>query len=180
MKPYCSDVVPVITCHYHVISSFLGGAADAINLAGLIVRFAGAVITDWSYAKFRAQVMQLIHKQMSDGYGGCDVIDFRLNESFEYNETHGKARWEAYYTFGKKERKVHNVINAEFQFKDGKIINHVDKFNLYKWAKKALGFKGFLVGWTAYFERKLNQKTQKQLSNFEMKLQNNHKKNTSN
>ena len=103
-----------------------------------------------------------------------------VTSNIEYNETHGKARWEAYYTFGKKERKVHNVINAEFQFKDGKIINHVDKFNLYKWAKKALGFKGFLVGWTAYFERKLNQKTQKQLSNFEMKLQNNHKKNTSN
>ena len=54
------------------------------------------------------------------------------------------AHWEAHYTFTRTGRKVHNIIDAEFEFKDGKIINHKDDFNLHKWAKQAIGFKGLL------------------------------------
>ena len=82
--PYCQDVVPVL-------SRFMGVDADARNLAGLIVRFTGYVITDCKYAKFRAQVMELVHQHMSRGRGGVDVIQARLNHSFQYNETH--ALW---------------------------------------------------------------------------------------
>jgi hypothetical protein len=42
---------------------------------------------------------------------------------------------------------VHNVIDARFTFRDGKIIRHVDTFDLYRWAGMALGFKGKLLGW---------------------------------
>jgi hypothetical protein len=87
--------------------------------------------------------------------------------SIEYDDDRGTARWEAYYTFGKKNRKVHNVINAHFQFKEGKIINHVDKFSLYRWSRKALGLRGVLLGWTAFFRKKLNEKTRMHLSEFE-------------
>lgn len=57
--------------------------------------------------------------------------------------------------------------NAEFEFKDGKIINHIDKFDLYRWSKQALGFNGFLFGWTILFKKKLNAQTNKLLSDFE-------------
>lgn len=96
--------------------------------------------------------------------------DFKLKtSSIEYSEDRGTARWEAYYTFGKKQRKVHNVILAHFEFKDGKILNHVDKFSLYKWSRKALGLRGVLLGWTAFFKKRLNQKTRMRLSEFEQK-----------
>ncbi len=84
-----------------------------------------------------------------------------------YNNMKGTADWEAYYTFSKTGRKVHNVISAEFEFKDGKIINHFDQFDLYKWSKQALGFKGLLLGWTTFFKKKLNAQTNKLLSDFE-------------
>ncbi|MRT17259.1 nuclear transport factor 2 family protein [Vitellibacter sp. q18] len=94
--------------------------------------------------------------------------DFKVITShIEYTPEAGKARWEAYYTFTKTGRKVHNIINASFQFKEGKIINHVDKFSLYRWSKQAIGFKGFLVGWTAFFKQKLNQQTRLLLSEFQ-------------
>lgn len=83
------------------------------------------------------------------------------------NEHSGKAHWEANYTFGQTGRKVLNKIDAEFTFKDGKIIKHVDSFNLKTWAKQALGFKGALIGGTAFFKRKLNQKTNALLAKFE-------------
>jgi|TARA_R100000479_G_scaffold51000_3_gene24098 limonene-1,2-epoxide hydrolase len=100
--------------------------------------------------------------------------DFKVKTThIEYTPEKGTARWEAYYTFGKKQRKVHNVINAKFEFKDGKIINHLDRFNLYKWSKQSMGITGFLLGWTAFFKKKLNKQTHMRLSQFE---QNNRKK----
>jgi limonene-1,2-epoxide hydrolase len=57
----------------------------------------------------------------------------------------GLAKWEAKYTFSKTGRKVHNIGVGTFRFKDGKIIEHRDIFNLYTWAKQAMGFKGLLL-----------------------------------
>ena len=95
-----------------------------------------------------------------------------ITSNIEYTPESGKARWEAYYTLTKTGRKVHNIINATFKFKDGKIINHVDKFSLYRWSKQAMGFKGFLVGWTAFFKKKLNKQTRFLLSEFQKKQSN--------
>jgi ketosteroid isomerase-like protein len=93
-----------------------------------------------------------------------------LNITFsnvETNENSGKAHWEARYTFSKTGRKVHNVIDAEFEFSNGKIIKHNDNFDLHKWAKQALGFKGLLLGGTSFFKKKLNQQTNSLLTKFE-------------
>lgn len=80
------------------------------------------------------------------------------------------ANWEAHYTFSKTGKKVHNIIKAEFEFKDGLIIKHTDSFDLYKWAKQALGVKGVLIGWTPFFKKKLIIETNRLLSQFEQKI----------
>ena len=79
------------------------------------------------------------------------VIVSNINE----NETNGTAHWEAFYNFSKTGRKVHNSVDAKFEFKDGLIIKHTDTFNLHKWAKQAMGFKGVALGGTRYFKTKL-------------------------
>ena len=86
------------------------------------------------------------------------------------DEMSGQAHWEAYYTFSKTGRKVHNQIDAKFKFKDGLIIDHRDHFDLYAWAKQAMGPVGFLMGWTTYFKRKLNSQTNTLLRKYEEKL----------
>lgn len=75
------------------------------------------------------------------------------------NETTGKAHWEAKYTFSKTGRKVHNIIDAKFELKEGLIIKHTDTFNLHKWASQALGLTGRLFGGTKFFKKKLNAQT---------------------
>ncbi len=82
------------------------------------------------------------------------------------SENDGKAKWEAQYTFSKTGRKVHNKINAKFEFKDGFIVKHTDEFNLHEWAKQALGFKGLIIGGTRYFKLKLQQQTNALLNKF--------------
>ncbi len=63
------------------------------------------------------------------------------------DDQRGRAHWEATYTFSETGRKVHNVIDAEFSFRDGKIVRHQDRFNLWRWAAMALGLQGMLMGW---------------------------------
>ncbi len=92
-----------------------------------------------------------------------------IASNFESTSQAGKARWEAFYTFSKTGRKVHNVVNASFKIKNGKIISHVDSFNLYRWSKQALGFKGFLMGWTPFFKKQLNAQTTYLLREFQKK-----------
>ncbi|WP_460218772.1 nuclear transport factor 2 family protein [Psychroserpens sp. MEBiC05023] len=97
--------------------------------------------------------------------------DFKvIYSNIRSNNNTGSAHWEAFYEFSKTGRPVHNKIEATFEFKDGKIIKHTDIFNLHKWAKQALGLKGFLLGGTKFFQKQLNSQTNKLLYKFENTL----------
>ena len=81
--------------------------------------------------------------------------DFRVEFSqIEANEQTGSAHWEAWYSFSKTGRSVHNKIDAQFEFKDGKIIKHTDHFDLRRWASQAIGWKGALFGGLPFFKKK--------------------------
>ena len=56
----------------------------------------------------------------------------------EADDTRGKARWVASYTFSKTGQKVRNVIDAEFEFRDGLIVRHTDRFDLWRWGAQAV------------------------------------------
>jgi ketosteroid isomerase-like protein len=72
----------------------------------------------------------------------------------------GSCRWEAHYTFSGTGQPVHNIIDAQFQFKDGLIIRHVDSFDFYRWARMAFGMKGIILGWTPFFKSKVQATVQ--------------------
>ncbi len=78
----------------------------------------------------------------------------------------GAADWKATYLYGPDKRKVINRIHANFEFKDGKIIKHVDEFDLWKWTRQALGWKGYLLGWTPFMRSKIHQQTNSLLRKF--------------
>ncbi|EZH72374.1 limonene-1,2-epoxide hydrolase [Aquimarina atlantica] len=93
--------------------------------------------------------------------------NFRVEFSqVEANDQNGSAHWEAWYSFSKTGRSVHNKIDAQFEFKDGKIIKHTDHFNLHRWASQAIGWKGALLGGTGFFKKKLIGQTNKMLDKF--------------
>lgn len=81
----------------------------------------------------------------------------------------GKAHWEARYDFTATGRKVHNVIDATFEFADGKIIRHVDRFDLHRWAGMALGLKGKLLGWAPPVQNAIRKLAMKGLDQYEAK-----------
>lgn len=81
----------------------------------------------------------------------------------EANEHMGSARWIASYRFSKTNRNVVNSIAAKFHFQDGLIIKHTDDFDIWKWAKQALGIKGLLLGWTGFMQKKIQEQARMSL-----------------
>ena len=89
--------------------------------------------------------------------------------------THGKvrrdrhrvrARWEARYTFSGTGRKVHNVIEASFEFEGGLIKRHVDRFGFWRWSRQALGLTGWLLGWSGLLQTKVRRRAARNLAEF--------------
>ena len=91
--------------------------------------------------------------------------------SLQFKEVHsddeyGKCNWTATYMFSKSGRKVVNRIQAYFKFHEGKIIEHTDDFDLWKWSRQALGLPGLLFGWSEFFQRKVRASAQEKLLKF--------------
>ncbi|MBS1490071.1 MAG: nuclear transport factor 2 family protein [Bacteroidetes bacterium] len=68
------------------------------------------------------------------------------------------CRWVATYTFSATGRKVVNRIQAYMRIENGKIIEHTDYFNFWKWSRQALGLSGWLLGWTGFFQQKVRNR----------------------
>jgi limonene-1,2-epoxide hydrolase len=84
----------------------------------------------------------------------------------EADDRTGKAHWEARYDFSATGRRVHNKIEARFEFQDGKIIKHTDAFDFWKWSSMALGPAGTLLGWTPMLRRKVQKQARERLDKF--------------
>lgn len=85
------------------------------------------------------------------------------------DENTGSAHWEAWYTFSKSKRRVHNVIEATFVFQGGKFIQHTDRFNLWKWSAMALGPVGTFLGWTPFVQASIRKEARHGLNLFMQK-----------
>lgn len=87
-------------------------------------------------------------------------------ENIKASKETGSAKWVAEYLFGDKKRKVVNHVQAKFKFKDGLIIEHIDSFNMWTWSKQALGFSGYLLGWTPLLKSKIQKTTNQNIDEF--------------
>lgn len=83
------------------------------------------------------------------------------------DERSGGAHWVASYLFAQTGRPVVNDIHARFVFRDGKICEHHDHFDFWRWSRQALGAPGLLLGWTPILRGKVNQQALKNLRSFQ-------------
>lgn len=83
------------------------------------------------------------------------------------DERSGGAHWVATYLFSQTGNIVINDIQARFVFRDGKICEHHDHFDLWRWSRQALGFKGLLLGWTPLVRNAVRAQALKGLKAFQ-------------
>lgn len=78
----------------------------------------------------------------------------------------GRGHWEAAYTFSLTGRKVHNRMDSVFRFRDGRIIEHRDRFDFWRWSRAALGPPGLLLGWTPILRARVRKQAAGNLEKF--------------
>lgn len=94
--------------------------------------------------------------------------DFSLRfDGVVADETQGRAHWVATYVFSQTGRTVVNDIHAHFVIANGKIVQHRDHFDLWKWSRQALGFSGWLLGWSPLVQGKIRTQAARGLSKFQ-------------
>jgi ketosteroid isomerase-like protein len=132
-------------------------AAGMVACYAPAVRFSDPVFTDLQGPRAGAMWTMLCER-------GKDLrIEFR---DVRADERSGSAHWDAWYTFTGTGRPVHNSIDATFQFEGGRIVQHVDRFDLHRWAGQALGLPGQLLGWTPLIQNKIRAMAAKNLDGF--------------
>ena len=82
----------------------------------------------------------------------------------------GRAHWIASYLFSQTGRRVVNRIEAQFVLRDGLIVEHRDRFDLWRWAAQALGAKGAVLGWTPFVQNAIRAQARRGLSAWRAKV----------
>ncbi len=76
------------------------------------------------------------------------------------------VEWQAWYTFRGTGRPVHNRITATMTVEHGLIYRHRDDFAFHRWAAQALGWKGWLLGWTPLVRNAVRREAARALERF--------------
>jgi len=133
---------------------------DAAGMAACYhpdVRFSDEVFLDLDGARAAAMWRMLCER----------ALDLKIeSRDIEADESTGSAHWEAWYTFTATGRPVHNKIDARFEFRDGRIIRHRDRFRFWTWASQALGPMGLLLGWTGFVRNRVRSQAARNLEGF--------------
>ena len=110
-----------------------------------------ARFSDPVFPDLDARAVQAMWRMLLSASGAMRA-SFRLAEE---NDVMGACEWEAFYTFSKTGRAVHNIIRSEFEFRDGLIFRQRDHFNFWRWSRQALGASGLFLGWTPLVKNKV-------------------------
>ncbi|WP_394759509.1 nuclear transport factor 2 family protein [Flavobacterium sp.] len=131
-------------------TSFANGSAE-----GMISCYHDDIqFEDPAFGKLEGEDVKVMWQMLLSRNSGL-----KLNfNTVEANKNKGSANWVAEYTYSQTGRKVVNKISAKFEFADGKIIKHTDYFDIWKWTQQALGWKGYLLGWTPFMQNKIRKK----------------------
>ena len=119
--------------------------------------FSDAVFTNLNYTQVKAMWEMLIKS-------GKDLK--LVFKNITSNENTVSAEWVAHYTFSATGNKVVNRIKANFVIENEKIVQHIDTFSFYTWAKQSLGMAGLLLGWTTFMKNKVSKQAMNNLAKF--------------
>jgi hypothetical protein len=119
-------------------------------------------------AYFRDEAFELTGKEIGAMWHMLCLRGKDMTLEFSVTDQAGKitAHWEPKYSFSQTGRFVHNIVDAEFEFKDGLIIKHIDSFDFWSWSRQALGAPGLLLGWTPLLRNKVSKMAMGNLRKF--------------
>ncbi len=127
---------------------------------------ADVIFEDPAFGILRGKEVAAMWRMLLERIKGQLEIEF---SNVKANDIRGSAEWVATYVFQATGRRVVNRVSAAFEFKDGLIVRHTDRFDFWLWAKQALGWKGWLLGWTTWMQQKVQHQTNGMLHKYQEK-----------
>ncbi len=118
---------------------------------------------DPAFGKLEGEEAKAMWRMLIERGGGDTSVEI---PAIDADKTKGSSHWIATYAYGPKKRKVVNKVHGSFTFQDGKILTHKDEFDLWAWSRQALGFSGYLLGWSSFMRNKIQASTNKLLAKF--------------
>lgn len=136
-------------------------AGDGDAMAGCYA--AGATFEDPAFGRLEGPEVGAMWRMLTSRSTGVGV---ELREHAVAGAT-GTAHWIATYRFGPQQRPVVNDVRASFRFaSDGSIAEHVDRFDLARWAAQAMGPAQGVLGRTPLLGLVVRRTTRRQLDAF--------------
>ncbi|MBN3806951.1 nuclear transport factor 2 family protein [Paraburkholderia sp. Ac-20336] len=119
-----------------------------------------AVFSDPAFGELRGEQVRDMWRMLVK-----HAQDFSLTfGEIEADDASGRAQWVASYQFTQTGRPVVNRIEARFAFRDGLIVEHRDRFDLWLWMRQAMGVRGALFGWSPLVQRMLRAQARRGLT----------------
>jgi ketosteroid isomerase-like protein len=98
------------------------------------------------------------------------ATDLRIDYVIESaDERAAEIAWTARYTFSATGRPVVNRVHASMRLRDGRILDHRDRFSFWRWSSQALGVPGALLGWSPVVKRQVRATALKGLRAFQQR-----------
>lgn len=152
---------------YQLITNFYQAFANH-DIDGMLACYADDVVfTDPAFGRLEGKDAHDMWRMLLSRGGGANKIT--LADVSVDGEEKGSAEWWARYNYGESKRPVVNQVFASFVIRDGKIVTHTDRFDMWKWSRQALGLNGLLLGWTPFLRNKVQQTTNEMLAKFQAK-----------
>lgn len=123
----------------------------------------GATFEDPAFGRLQGPEVGAMWRMLTSRSTGVAV---ELREATATGDS-GSANWVATYRFGPKQRPVINDVRATYRFAgDGRIAEHVDRFDLGRWGAQAMGPAQGVLGRTPLLGLVVRRTTRKQLDAF--------------
>lgn len=152
---------------YQLITNFYRSFANH-DIDGMLACYADDVIfTDPAFGRLEGKDAHDMWRMLLSR--GGDTTEVTLVDVSTTDEDRGTAEWWARYNYGAGKRPVINQVSASFLIRDGKIVEHTDRFDLWKWSRQALGLNGLLLGWTPFMRSRIQETTAGLLKAFQNK-----------
>jgi uncharacterized protein (TIGR02246 family) len=136
------------------------GRRDAETMAACYAP--DATFSDPVFQNLRGAEVPSMWRMLCEGASDLTIV----HRDVRVEGDRGAAHWDADYTFSATGRPVHNEIDAGFVFRDGLIAEHVDRFDLWKWTRQALGPVGLLLGWSPPVRGKVRSQARARLDQY--------------
>lgn len=123
----------------------------------------GATFEDPAFGRLEGPEVGAMWRMLTSRSTGV-AVDLREHTAAERT---GTAHWIATYRFGPSQRPVVNDVRASYRFTpEGLIAEHVDSFDLARWASQAMGPAQGLLGRTPLLGLVVRRSTRSQLDAF--------------